>query len=478
MKRVICVFTAAVFLFNICIFNVYGANVSSWAKEDIEYLNSMKIIPNSMQNDDFTKPITRAEFCCLAFNMYKHLTNSQYELTAADFKDTSDPIIGAACKLNIMSGYDDGCFYPQKYITRQEIAAVIYRTLNIANKNITNYNSQILFEFTDKQDIAAWAYDSLASCVLYKIMQGTSENTLSPLDNASREQAAMIISRCIKTDFTAFSDKIPYDTLGCDVYGDASFVKYENRALTIKWSEVKETYVYDINIFLSSDNFWYSDDDVYISTLYSSVPTAEFKNLRAGKTYYITIDAKRADGSIIKSLSAFAYPHDMYSLAEKEKAVFPNGYVTSKSEADLQMQTITVNAWKINANGEKYASTLTLTVHKNIADVTKMAFEEIFNGEEKFPFKDVGAYSWRDEMSSGRYSHHNYGTAIDLNYNENYCLYKNGSFIGKYWKPNEDVYSIPPSGEVVSIFAKYGFKWGGDEWSNPKDYMHFSYLEL
>ena len=44
--------------------------------------------------------------------------------------------------------------------------------------------------------------------------------------------------------------------------------------------------------------------------------------------------------------------------------------------------------------------------------------------------------------------------------------------------PKENIYSIAPDSEVVSIFSKYGFVWGGDEWSNPKDYMHFSYLEL
>ena len=30
-------------------------------------------------------------------------------------------------------------------------------------------------------------------------------------------------------------------------------------------------------------------------------------------------------------------------------------------------------------------------------------------------------------------------------------------------------------GFKTKAFEKYGFTWGGDAWSNPKDYMNFSY---
>ena len=106
-----------------------------------------------------------------------------------------------------------------------------------------------------------------------------------------------------------------------------------------------------------------------------------------------------------------------------------------------------------------------------IADSVKAVFEEIYEGDEKFPIKDLGAYAWR-----GGTTEHNSGTAIDINYNENYCLYKDGSSVGSHWKPYEDEYSITPYGDVIRAFEKYGFTWGGDAWSNPKDYMHFSYL--
>lgn len=163
---------------------------------------------------------------------------------------------------------------------------------------------------------------------------------------------------------------------------------------------------------------------------------------------------------------------------EKYQRIFGEGDITTKEFADSLMKTITVRVWDFDSNGNKVEKQKSLTVHKNIAGMVEDIFEEIFQGEEKFPIKSVGAYAWREPMASGRLSHHNYGTAIDINPDENYCLYKDGSYIGKYWKPGEDPYSIPEDGEVVKIFAKYGFKWGGNAWSNPKDYMHFTYLGL
>ena len=85
--------------------------------------------------------------------------------------------------------------------------------------------------------------------------------------------------------------------------------------------------------------------------------------------------------------------------------------------------------------------------------------------------KDIGGYNFR-----GGTTEHNGGTAIDINSNENYCIYSNGTVVGSHWLPYEDPYSITPYGSVVRAFEKYGFTWGGDAWNSTKDYMHFSYL--
>jgi len=149
------------------------------------------------------------------------------------------------------------------------------------------------------------------------------------------------------------------------------------------------------------------------------------------------------------------------------------GVYTSKAEADANMVNITIPIWRIE-DGKKTASKTTLSVNRVLADEVYQIFYEIYLGPEQFPIKSVGAYSWRS-TATGTRSQHSYGTAIDINPDENYCIYNSGKKIGSFWRPGENVYSIKEDGDVVRAFKKYGWTWGA-EWKSLKDYMHFSYL--
>ena len=120
--------------------------------------------------------------------------------------------------------------------------------------------------------------------------------------------------------------------------------------------------------------------------------------------------------------------------------------------------------------GELYSSTASFTCNRALADTYRQIFDELY--EIKFPINDIGCFSWRN-TAGGRISEHALGTAIDINYMQNYCIYGDGSTVGDYWRPYEDIYSVTP--EVVNIFRRHNFSWGGS-WVTPKDYMHFSYF--
>lgn len=144
----------------------------------------------------------------------------------------------------------------------------------------------------------------------------------------------------------------------------------------------------------------------------------------------------------------------------------------SATEAKANMADVSIDVWKLNPKGEKYAAKATVTVNKAIAERVKSVFQEIFAGEEKYPIYAVQGYSWR-----GGTSEHNYGLAIDINPNENYMINSSGNVVsGSFWDPNKSPYSIKENGDVVTAFKKYGFAWGGNAWKSSKDYMHFSYM--
>ena len=151
-------------------------------------------------------------------------------------------------------------------------------------------------------------------------------------------------------------------------------------------------------------------------------------------------------------------------------------YFHSSSDAAAYMQTITVNVWKIDSNGAKYASTASITVHKLVAYDVSCIFQQIFESAERFPIQSVGGARFTDSLR------HAWGCAIDINPVQNaYCYYSNGVLVpmtGSFWSPGVSPYSITANGSVVNAFKAYGWGWGGQGYSSGKyDYMHFSIMK-
>lgn len=482
-------FLCALILFALPLTNVRAASYapSSWAAEYVRLAKSYGIIPAGSSDTPYNQNIKRLEFCRIAVSYHNSLTGSKTpSYTASVFTDTDDPSVQYAAELGIITGRGNKIFSPDDAITRQEMSVMLTRLLSSCSLNVSVSGADTVNElsaYTDADRLQSWAVTSMVFCLKNGIIKGMSSTELWPEYHTTREQAITTIYRCFdkyvpdikKRELysplpTADGD---YNNMTCTVTGDAQLVSYKDRTLCISFNAAGDAKKYEADIYLDKSNFWYSEKDVYVKTVSSDTNSITVENMRTDKKYKIII---RPDAG--NNITSYAYAPPLYTLEEKEKIVFGDGEINSKEDADASMESIEVDVWRINALGVKTASKAWLTVHKSIASVTKSVFREIFENKEQFPIKDAGAYAWRETMSSGRYSHHNYGTAIDINYNENYCLYKDGSFIGQFWLPHENALSIAPDSAVVSIFSKYGFVWGGDEWSNPKDYMHFSYLEL
>lgn len=143
-------------------------------------------------------------------------------------------------------------------------------------------------------------------------------------------------------------------------------------------------------------------------------------------------------------------------------------------EAEANMVEIAVPVWRLQEDGTKTSGTAYLQVNSNLASIYEAVFEEIYNGDEQFPIKDVGCYSWRT-------GEHSQGTAVDINWEENMeaTINEDGTLTpttGSYWLPGQDPYSIPEGGDVYNAFINHGFLWGGNAWRSKRDYMHFSFF--
>jgi len=105
---------------------------------------------------------------------------------------------------NIITGYSDGTFKPDRAITRAEFTVMLARSLKLAN-------SDKALGFTDSHRIGAWAEQSIASAVQAGIVQGFEDGSFRPDALLSRTEMAVMIARALglsqqENEATPFAD--------------------------------------------------------------------------------------------------------------------------------------------------------------------------------------------------------------------------------------------------------------------------------
>lgn len=168
-------------------------NSVSWAKDSIMHLAKMGVI-NGESEGEFNPEglVTREQFIKMAVLLFDIPINN----AKADFSDvnTSDwfyAYVGAAQKVGITSGTGNGAFGTGRNITRQEMAAIVYRCVNILNKKL--YNVKIQRSFADEESIDEYAVQAVYAMQMAGVITGIDDNSFYPTQFANRAQAAKIL---------------------------------------------------------------------------------------------------------------------------------------------------------------------------------------------------------------------------------------------------------------------------------------------
>lgn len=125
---------------------------------------------------------------------------------AANFNDINghwaENFIRRAYNLNVVAGYPNGRFMPDKAVTRAEFAAMVNEAFDIDNSTVLSF-----------QDVAPyqWYYDDVSTAVSSTYASGYSDNTFKPNSPITREEAAVMLSRILpnykeKANMKAFRD--------------------------------------------------------------------------------------------------------------------------------------------------------------------------------------------------------------------------------------------------------------------------------
>ncbi|MEK0313245.1 S-layer homology domain-containing protein [Cohnella sp. 56] len=142
--------------------------------------------------------VTRAEFVTMLANAFELASGASADAPA--FTDVAagqwyTDAVASAAKLGIVTGRPDGTFGLNAPITRQEMAAMLYRAANQLQLDLTASSAAQAAMFTDADAIAPYAQEAAAAMQRAGILQGTGAGAFTPAASATRAQAATAIYR-------------------------------------------------------------------------------------------------------------------------------------------------------------------------------------------------------------------------------------------------------------------------------------------
>jgi hypothetical protein len=179
---------------------------SDWAKLEVA-----KAVDKNLVSEDirlwWKDSCTREEFCRMLSLSVKEITGKTIaELSAGSealtFSDCDNPDVLAASALGIVNGIGNDRFAPNRFITREQAAAMLARVAAVLDVPLTGDS----VSFADEDQISDWAragIDAVSRILCGEaktpLMQGVGGNQFAPQDYYTVEQSAITMLRLTET---------------------------------------------------------------------------------------------------------------------------------------------------------------------------------------------------------------------------------------------------------------------------------------
>lgn len=175
-------------------FNDVSAN--DWFASAVDYVTGKGMMNGTADNTFSPKAnTTRGMVVTVLYRL-----ENQPSTSAASFTDVASGAYYAnavawANANGIVSGYGSGKFGPNDKVTREQLAAILYRYAQYKKHDVSGANS--LDGYTDAQSVSSYAVPALQWANAAGVVTGKSGSKLDPKGNATRaEVAAMLMRFC------------------------------------------------------------------------------------------------------------------------------------------------------------------------------------------------------------------------------------------------------------------------------------------
>ena len=167
---------------------------SAWFYDDVQYVCESGLMTGiSKNNFSPNSATTRGMIVTILWRLENKPVSTGEEFDDVNSNDYYHNAVIWAAVNKIVSGYNENLFGPDDIATREQLSTIIYRYAAYKNYDITGGVN--LDNYDDREQISAYAVNSLKWAVAHKIISGTSEKNISPKDNVQRCQVAAILKR-------------------------------------------------------------------------------------------------------------------------------------------------------------------------------------------------------------------------------------------------------------------------------------------
>lgn len=165
---------------------------AAWAEEDINALFEAGILAGDGSGSFYpNRTVTREELVTMVVKAFDLEPSGEL-----DFEDVKEDAwyaenIKAAFAAGAISGVSENSFGVGMEITRQDLAAIIYRLAKLTKGNEVK-------NFADESEIAEYAKEAVLVLSSNGIISGMDENNFGPKLTATRAQVAVMLNRLLK----------------------------------------------------------------------------------------------------------------------------------------------------------------------------------------------------------------------------------------------------------------------------------------
>lgn len=100
----------------------------------------------------------------------------------------------------IVNGVTENEFAPENNITREQIAAIMFRFAKYKGYDVSVGENTNILSYTDAESISEYAISAMQYAVGSGLMKGKTETSINPLDNATRAEIAAILQRFLEAN--------------------------------------------------------------------------------------------------------------------------------------------------------------------------------------------------------------------------------------------------------------------------------------